>query len=268
MQVITEAWRFFEFKDIIDVFCVGLIFYQFIRILRGTRSMQMLLGIILLGVVSIVGRTYKFHSINWLLENFFDSFILILVILFQEEIRSALVAMANRQTFFKKLKDVDLEEVINEIVEASWDLKVKKTGAIIAIENKSGLNNILESGTILNSVVHRDLLLSIFNPKSPLHDGAVVIQKNKISAASCFLPIDSKANSSNHIGARHRAALGLSQLVDALIIVVSEETGDLSLCFEGKIRPIPDSFTLKRAIKYSWGTGEDLEQILPNLENY
>ena len=100
--------------------------------------MQMLFGIVLLGVISVVGRTYKFHSINWLLENFFDSFILILVILFQEEIRSALVAMANRQTF-KKLKDVDLEEVINEIVEASWELKEKKTGAIIAIENKSGL---------------------------------------------------------------------------------------------------------------------------------
>ena len=267
MQVITEAWRFFEFKDIIDVFFVGLIFYQFIKILRGTRSMQMLFGIVLLGVISVVGRTYKFHSINWLLENFFDSFILILVILFQEEIRSALVAMANRQTFFKKLKDVDLEEVINEIVEASWELKVKKTGAIIAIENKSGLNNVLESGTSIDSIVHRDLLMSIFNPQGPLHDGAVVIQKNKIAAASCFLPIDSLVGHVGQLGARHRAALGLSRLVDAIIIVVSEETGQLSICFEGKLRSIEDSFTLKRAIKFSWGTGEDLEQILPSAEN-
>ena len=225
--------------------------------------MQMLLGLLLLGLISVVGRSYEFHSINWLLENFFDSFILILVILFQEEIRSALIAMANRQTFFNKLNKVDLEDEINEIVEAAWSLKTNKIGSIIVLENMSGLNNIIQTGTVINSTVNRDLITALFIEKGPLHDGAIVIQKNKIAAASCFLPLQSDGAKTSKLGARHRAALGLSNLVDAIVIVTSEETGLASVFFKGEKRQVQDAFTLKRIIKFVWGTGEELDEIMP-----
>ena len=129
--------------------------------------MQMVLGIFLLGVISLFGQNYNLHSINWLLENFFDSFIIILVILFQEEIRSALIAMANRQTFFTKFKKNDYEdEIINEIVEACWELKKSKTGSILILENLNGLNNLTQTGVQINGDVHRDLITTIFSNKA------------------------------------------------------------------------------------------------------
>ncbi|MAW07532.1 MAG: TIGR00159 family protein [Halobacteriovoraceae bacterium] len=266
MQALFDSWRFFSLKDLFDVLIVAVFAYQFIKVLRGTRSMQMVLGIFLLGVISLFGQNYNLHSINWLLENFFDSFIIILVILFQEEIRSALIAMANRQTFFTKFKKNDYEdEIINEIVEACWELKKSKTGSILILENLNGLNNLTQSGVQINGNVHRDLITTIFSNKGPLHDGAAIIRKNKLVAASCFLPLKSKEELDSQMGARHRAALAVSQMVDSLVIVTSEERGEVSFFYKNKIIPIDDSFSLKRIIKFLWGTGEDLEQIMPQL---
>ena len=268
LDFITELWQQIHFKDLFDILAVSIVIYQLMKILHGTRSMQMVLGIVLLGVISWIGTTYELYSINWLLENFFDSFIIIVVILFQEEIRTALISFTNRQAIFKQFKKDDLDEEINEIVESVWFLGREKIGAIVALENINGLGNYLETGMMLNSNIHRDLIFSIFQEKSALHDGAVIIQKNKIAAAGCFLPLSKNPDLERHLGTRHRAGLGLSEATDAIAIVVSEESGEVKVCFNGKFYEMKDQFTLRRYISFLWGTGEEVEDLLPKrMEN-
>ena len=262
MEIIIEAWRQFQLKDLIDILVVAFVLYQFLKVVRGTRSMQMVIGLFLLSFISIVGKYYDLYSISWLLENFFESFIIILVILFQSEIRAALIAFANRKTFGAKRSNENKEIETSEIIEAVWALREKKLGAIIAMQNSESLGHISNTGALIDAKINRELLISIFNPKSPLHDGAVIIQDERIAAASCFIPINN--SSSKHFGARHLAASDLSNSSDALVILISEETGQVKIFFEGKMIDIHDMFSLKRYIKYLWGNGDSIEDLLPS----
>jgi len=257
------VWQQIHVKDLFDVLAVSIVIYQLMKILHGTRSMQMVLGIVLLGLISWIGTAYELYSINWLLENFFDSFIIIVVILFQEEIRAALISFTNRQAILKQFTKDDREDEINEMVESIWYLGKERIGALIALENTNGLGNILETGMILNADIHRDLIFSIFQEKSALHDGAVIIRKNKIAAAGCFLPLSKNMDLDRQLGTRHRAALGLSEITDAIVVVVSEERGDIKISFNGKFYEMKDQFTLRRYITFLWGTGEEVEDLLP-----
>ena len=165
MEIIIEAWRQFQWKDLIDIFVVAFVLYQFLKVVRGTRSMQMVIGLFLLSFISIIGKFYDLYSISWLLENFFESFIIILVILFQSEIRAALIAFANRKTFGAIRNNEDKEIETAEIIEAVWALKDKKIGAIIALQNSESLGHISQTGATLDAKINRELILSIFNPK-------------------------------------------------------------------------------------------------------
>ena len=263
MEIIVDAIRDFQIKDLVDIFVVSTVIYQILKILHGTRSMQVVVGIVLLGIISWMGTSYQLYSINWLLENFFDSFIIIMVILFQEEIRNALVSFANRQSFFMKFKTDDREEGINELVDGVWDLKKNKRGALIVLKNQNALGEIVESGLMIDANIHRELLLSIFQSSGSIHDGAVVVDKNKIIAAGCFLPLAKSLELSRDLGTRHRAALGVTEGRDSLAVVISEEKNDVTLCAEGKMIPIEDQFSLRRYLTFLWGTGNQVEDILP-----
>jgi len=271
LEIIVDAIRDFQVKDLVDIFVVSTVIYQVLKILHGTRSMQVGVGIVLLGIISWMGTSYQLYSINWLLENFFDSFIIILVILFQEEIRSALVSFGNRQAFFRNLKPDDLEEDINELVDGIWTLKKNKKGALIVLKNQNALGEIVESGISLESNIHRELLLAIFQSSGSIHDGAVVVDKRKIMAAGCFLPLAKNTNLARNLGTRHRAAIGVTEGRDCLAVVVSEETNKVSICISGKLILMEDPFSLRRYLTFLWGTGNQLEDILPrtygDLEN-
>lgn len=263
MEIIVDAIRDFQIKDLVDIFVVSAVIYQVLKILHGTRSMQAVVGVVLLGVISWMGTSYQLYSINWLLENFFDSFIIIMVILFQEEIRNALISFANRQSFFRQLKVDDREEDINELVDGVWLLKQHKKGALIVLKNQNPIGEIIESGISLDSNIHRELLLAIFQSSGSVHDGAVIIDKRKIIAAGCFLPLSKNTDLSRNMGTRHRAGVGVTEGRDSLAIVVSEETNNVSLCISGIVVEIEDQFNLRRYLTFLWGTGNQIEEILP-----
>ena len=263
MEIIVDALRDFQIKDLIDIFVVSTVIYQLLRILHGTRSMQVVTGIVFLGIISWMGTSYQLYSINWLLENFFDSFIIILVILFQEEIRSALVSFANRQSFFKQIKSDDREEDINELVDGIWELKKNKKGALIVLKNHNALGEIIESGITLDCDIHREMLLAIFQSTGPIHDGAVVLDHRKIVAAGCFLPLSKNLDISRDLGTRHRAAIGVTENRDTIAVVVSEESSKITLSVSGKLIEMEDQFSLRRYLTFLWGTGNQINDILP-----
>lgn len=263
MNIILDALKDFQLKDLVDIFVVSTVIYQFLKILHGTRSMQVVVGIVLLGVISWMGTSYQLHSINWLLENFFDSFIIILVILFQEEIKSALVSFANRQSFFNSIKVDDREEDISEIVDGIWNLKKNNVGALIVLKNQNALGEIIESGVVIDSTIHREIFLAIFQSNGSIHDGAIVVDKRKIVAAGCFLPLTKNLNLERTLGTRHRAAIGITENRDAIAIVVSEETAQVSLCVSGRLLEMDDQFSLRRYLTFLWGTGNQIDDILP-----
>lgn len=263
MTIILDALKDFQIKDFIDILVVATVIYQFLKILHGTRSMQVVVGIVLLGIISWMGTSYQLHSINWLLENFFDSFIIILVILFQEEIRNALISFASRRSFFWSIKVDDREEDISEIVDGVWSLKVNKVGALIVLKNQHGLGEVIESGVVIDSKIHRELFLAIFQSGGPIHDGALVVDKRLIVAAGCFLPLTKSIDVERDHGTRHRAAIGVSENFDAIAIVVSEENNNVSIAVSGQLIPIDDSFSLRRYLTFLWGTGNQIEDILP-----
>lgn len=263
MEIIIDALRDFQVKDLVDIFVVSTVIYQLLKILHGTRSMQVVVGIVLLGIISWMGTSYQLYSINWLLENFFDSFIIILVILFQEEIRSALVSFGNRQSFFRQLKSDDREEDINELVDGVWSLKRNKKGALIVLKNQNAIGEIIESGIKVDADIHRELFLAIFQSSGSIHDGAVVVEKRKIVAAGCFLPLAKNTELARSLGTRHRAAIGVTEGRDSIAVVVSEETNKVSLCVSGKIIDMEDPFSLRRYLTFLWGTGNQIDEILP-----
>ena len=263
MTIILDAIKDFKLKDLVDILVVATVIYQFLKILHGTRSMQVVVGIVLLGIISWMGTSYQLYSINWLLENFFDSFIIILVILFQEDIRSALISFASRRSFFKSIKMDDREEDISEIVDGVWSLKRNKVGALIVLKNQNSLVEVVESGIELDAKIHRELFLAIFQSSGSIHDGALIIDKNSVLAAGCFLPLTKSIDVERNLGTRHRAALGVTENNDAIAIVISEESSVVSLAFSGKLIVIDDQFSLRRYLTFLWGTGNQIDEILP-----
>lgn len=227
-----------KIKDFVDILIVTILIYQLLLIVRGTKAVQMMVGLAVLFILFWVGVTFKLYSLNWVLAHFFDSFFIIVIVLFQDQFRSALAQVGNQQRNFLSMfgqnqNDLDIEE----IVEACGALSLEKIGAIIAIERSNGLLNYINTGTRLDSKIHSDLIYAIFETSSSIHDGALIIQNGKISSAGSFLPLSKNFDIERHLGTRHRAALGLSELTDALVVTVSEETGRMNICVEGHFYP-------------------------------
>jgi len=226
----------------VDILVVAFIIYQAIRLVRGTRSMQMLVGLAVVFGAYLFSQEFDLLTLNWILSNFLTYIILILVILFQADLRRALTQVA-RNPFVRT--SPELQSVISEVVRAAFLMAEKRIGALLAFEREVGLKNYIEVGKPLNAKVSYELLLSIFNTAAPLHDGAVVIQGASLAAAACFLPLPIDQDMNRAFGTRHRAAIGLTRETDAAVLVVSEETGGVSLVLDGQVTAVRDRNDLR-----------------------
>ncbi len=239
----------FRIRDTIDIIAVTVIVYKLIGLLEGKRAIQMIVGLFFIFVFYLVSGKLEMFTINWFLGEFLSAIVVIIVVLFQSDIRKALASIGRGSPFQKFLKHSDYNEsVIDEIVKATNYMANNKIGAIIAVERMNSLMDYAEDGIAINTEISAEMLISIFNPGSPLHDGGVLIQRNKITSAGCFFPIDTNPEIPNNFGTRHRAALALSNETDAVTIVVSEERGEISLVLQGEMKSGMDVTTLRSAL--------------------
>ncbi|MDR1774591.1 MAG: diadenylate cyclase CdaA [Clostridioides sp.] len=227
------------FTDILDIAIVSYIIYKVYMFIKDTRAQQVFKGIIILIIVIQLSDVLNLHTFSWLLKNSIE-FSIIAVIILQPEIRSALERIGRtRLSFFGKYLTSEEEEsrkhMIEEIIESLYSLSRQKIGALIIMERETKLNEIVNTGTILDSEVSRQLLINIFIPNTPLHDGAVIVRDTKIKAAACFLPLTESKDLSKDLGTRHRAGIGVSEVSDCITLIVSEETGEVSIAKMGKL---------------------------------
>jgi uncharacterized protein (TIGR00159 family) len=231
----------------LDVILVSILIYTVLLLVRGTRGQAMLLGLFIIGVFYVISRWFSLVTLNWILSNFLGSVILVIVVLFQEDLRRGLIKVGLIPGFGGGLpSDIDLS--IREVSRAVAELSQKKVGALIVVRRDVGLEDYLEHSLKLDALVSRELLISIFAKSSPLHDGAVIIEGNRILAAGAVLPLTFDPSVSGAYGTRHRAALGLSERTDAVVVVVSEQTGAVSLVREGRITTDFDERSLYNAL--------------------
>lgn len=238
--------------DTVDIVLVAFIIYYAFRMLEGTRALQVLFGFVLLIVLYYVSQRGLF-TLNWILGQFLGSIILIVVILFQNDIRRGLAALGRRPFLLKISPGKSKELFSDEIVKAASYMANRHIGALIAIEKNDSLADFIEIGMRIDALVSRELVISIFNPSSPLHDGGIIIVGNRILSAGSFFPLVTDPDLERELGTRHRAAIGLSSETDAVIIVVSEETGTISLAMGGEIKRGLDATSLNNQLLDSLG---------------
>jgi len=233
--------------DLWDILIVAFLIYQLLQFIRGTHAVQMALGALVLVLLYWLSQLLHLETVNWLLRTFMPYLVFGIIVVFQSEIRKVL-AQLGKTPLPGVFGSPRTEEVIDEVVLAGTTLAAQRTGAIVVIERDMGLRSYIETGIALDAYVTYDLLISIFNPGTPLHDGAVIIQGNRVAAAACFLPLTVNPQLSRELGSRHRAAIGVTEDTDALAVVVSEETGVISLVVGGRIRRELDGASLKSAL--------------------
>ena len=220
--------------DIIDVAIVALVIYHLLLLLRGRRAMQMLVSLFVIVVVGFIARWLQFDALNWVISGLKGIWAIIFVILFQDEIRR-LLGQVGQSRLLRPFVKFEEQEAVDAVVSAAQAMGQKKIGALMVLERSARLTNYYQTGVVLNSPVVSTLLVSIFTPLTPLHDGAVIIKGNQIVAARCTLPLSQNPYFVHTLGTRHRAAVGLTEETDAAIVVVSEETGEMSLALAGQI---------------------------------
>ena len=255
----------FRVNNVIYILIIATIIYQLYKLVRETRAEQLAKGIVILLVVTKFSEWFQLYTLRWLLERILSAGLIALVVIFQPEIRRAFEYIG-RNPFMNFIKE-EVSPSVDEIVKAAGSLSRQKIGALIVIERKTGLNEIVETGTEINGNVSMGLLINIFIPNTPLHDGAVVIKKDVIRAAGCFLPITDNNRISKELGTRHRAALGISERSDSLVIVVSEETGSISTCEAGEISRFLDEETLREKLIKIYNPKPDENSILSKLKD-
>ena len=238
----------FRWIDALDVLIVAFAVYQLLLMFKGTRALQMILGLALVYLSSRIALEGGLLTVNWVLQNLLGVWFLLIIILFQPELRRALASFGLRSRLLRAFGRQQEAHIIDELVRTAISLAGKKIGAIIVLERETKLSDYVDSGVAIDAVLSKRLLESIFNPSSPLHDGAVIVQGGRLAAASCFLPLALNPDVSSELGTRHRAAIGLTEETDALAIVVSEETGSISLVRAGAIDEDLDATALRRLL--------------------
>jgi diadenylate cyclase len=229
------------------VLAVAIIIYNLLLLIRGTRAVQILLGLVFLGVVYYVAVLTELPTLQQILENLLIVLPFAVIVLFQAEIRRAL-ANFGRNPLWGLAKQQKAVASFGDIVLAVTTLSTRRIGALIVIERLQGLRNYIENGIALDANISYDLLINVFVPDTPLHDGAVIVQDDRIAAGACFLPLSTNPEVSKELGTRHRAALGITEETDAVAVVVSEETGVISVAFEGELHRDLDSKSLRNAL--------------------
>jgi diadenylate cyclase len=231
--------------DLVDILVVSILIYEVLKLIRGTRAVQMALGGSVIVALFYGSRWFHLETVNWLIRNLVGYIVFAVIVLFQSDIRRALAHLGRAPFFRYFAKAESAEESIEELAVAAGMLASQRVGAIIALERQIGLRTYIEGGIRLDAVLTYDLLVSIFQVTSPLHDGAVIVQNDRIAAAACFLPLTVNPKLSKELGSRHRAAIGLTEENDSLGIVVSEETGRISLVADGQIERGLDADALR-----------------------
>lgn len=221
--------------DVLDILAVSILIYEALKLIRGTRAVQMAVGSMLVVGVFYVSQLAPLQTLNWLIRNALVYVAFAAIVIFQSDIRRALAHLGQAPFVRYLMRSQPSDETIEEVVVAATMLAQQKVGAIVAIEREIGLRNYIESGIPLDATLTYDLLLTIFKPGSPLHDGAVILQDGRVAAAACFLPLTVNPRLSRELGTRHRAAIGLTEENDAVAVVVSEETGTISVALDGQI---------------------------------
>jgi len=238
------------FRDLLDIALIAYIIYRALLVLRGTRAFLSLVGLVGLGGLYLLARWLELTSVRWVLDKFFVYLVLAVLIIFQQDIRAGLARAGGR--FFSSFASpgAGAHEVL---VQTAFALASRRIGALMVIERGASLRDFVEGGTRIEGQISQDLLISIFHPTSPLHDGAVIVQKGRLAAAKVFLPLSLSQDIARYFGTRHRAALGLSEETDAVIIVVSEERGSVSIVMAGALTPVADTNELRERLQQVLG---------------
>jgi diadenylate cyclase len=230
--------------DVLDVLLVATLFYRLLSLVKGTRSAQMYVGMLVLVSLGLIARWFDLIAVNWLAESLRPVWLVAFVILFQPELRHAL-SQFGRTRYFRSFLRGGNFGVLGEIVRGAEALALRRQGALIVIERNVGLRNFVDTGTRIDAKVSAALLETLFSPGSPLHDGAVIVREDSVLAAGCILPLSANPRLSGVLGTRHRAALGLSEETDAAVIVVSEQTGAISVAYRSAMRERLDEGALR-----------------------
>jgi uncharacterized protein (TIGR00159 family) len=247
-----ELWEYLTtnfdpFRDTADILLVALGVYWLLLLMRGTRAVQILVGLIVLVVANLGSNYFNLVTMRVILEKLSGPAVIIIVILFQHDIRRALARVG--RGFFPSVSAQQESQILEEVVRAAQTLAQKRVGALIVLERETGLDDQIEIGTPLDANVSKELLTSLFLPYSPLHDGAVVIQRGRLAQAGCILPLTLKGDLPDGVGTRHRAAVGITEETDAVVIVVSEETASISVVMGGEMVSDLDAARLRVVLR-------------------
>ena len=233
----------FRVQDAFDIGVIAFLAYRTLDLIRGTRAARMLLGLGVVFVVFFLSQAFDLYTVNWVLDTFLSSILLVIVVIFQSDIRRALTQVGSGPFF---AGDHGLQRGdIDEVVRAAVTMATKRIGGLVVFERDVGLSEYIEGGTTVDAAISRELVLSIFHTTSPIHDGALIISERRIAAAGCFLPLTTNPNVSKALGTRHRAAIGVTEDTDAVVLVVSEEDGRISLVTDGRLTRDLDAANLR-----------------------
>jgi diadenylate cyclase len=239
------------FLDVIDILLVAFVLYKLYYLIKDTRAVALLKGLVVLLMATLISRWFGFNVINWLLQKAMTVVLVALPVVFQPELRRALEQLGRGKIFRKSsvLNAEETEVLVNDLSRAVAALAKNKIGALIVLERETGLNDYIETGVKVDGIVSSEFLINVFIPNTPLHDGAVIIRGDRIMAAGCLLPLSEDRTLNKELGTRHRAAIGISEQTDAIVIVVSEETGIISVAQGGRLQRYLDTEALKDTLR-------------------
>ena len=250
-QFLSELRLAFDWRSIVDIAVVAVVLYQLIMLIKGTRAVQLLKGILVLLILSNLAKFLGLDTITWLLDHVWQMFFIALPVVFQPELRRALEQIGRGRFFIRHPQAPGPEifqQMTEELVRCTQILSKNRIGALIVLERETGIQEYVDTGIKIDGVVSSEFLVNVFIPNTPLHDGAVIIRDNRVAAAGCFLPLSENPNIQKELGTRHRAALGLTEVSDAFIIIVSEETGAISVAQDGKLTRFLDEKGLRELL--------------------
>ena len=251
MAEFLSQFRNFGLLSAIDIIVVTVVFYQFYMLIKRTRAVQLVKGVMVLLAVSLLAKYFQLKTLSWLLDQLLKMFVIAIPVVFQPELRKALEQLG-RGSFLTRHPLApgtdNPEQVVEELVRCTQVLSKNRIGALIVLERKTGVQDFVETGIKIDGMVSSEFLVNIFIPNTPLHDGAVIVRRDRVAAAGCFLPLSINPNIQKELGTRHRAAIGLTEITDALAIVVSEETGAISVGIDGGLTRFMDDKMLRELL--------------------
>lgn len=260
MDLLIDRLSQFGWRDLIEVAIIAYLFYRLLLLLRRTRAMRMVWGLVMLGFIGLFAQLAGFRTLDFLLSNIYSYIVIAIIVLFQNEIRRLLTTLG-RTAYFRSMRGRGSEiDPIDEIMTAATGLAANRHGAIIVFEREMSLRQYADAGIGLDATASYDLLVSIFNPSTPLHDGAVIMRQGRVAAAACFLPLTLNPRLSRELGSRHRAAIGITEETDAVTLVVSEETGKISIVVDGDLQRGLDSMELAHRLRELLGLVEPAQE--------